>query len=579
MPRRRIVVLLATLALLGVSAFGSAATASAAPYATLTAPADGMQGFDPSSAFTWTAADSPDGYWLWVGTSPGSSDVLNTGRMSASQTAYFTSKALPAGKTLYARMWTITGGVFVPAPDVAFTAAPALTYPRKGAWDVDTTQPFTWGSDFQAASYRLTIGTTQGASDLFDSGNTVATSASVPGLPAGRTLWARLTTGYPDGHTATNDIWFTAAARAATLTNPLDGAQYVDPTQPLTWDPVSPADGYWVWIGTSPGANDVVNSGKLTKTSYLPKSLPAGKKLYARLWTINNAVFAHRADVAFAATAAFTNPLDGAKWVDTTKDFTWGGDPRASSYRVSIGTTRGASDVFDRSGISATSTSVPGLPVGKTLWARLTAQYADGASGSTDVSFTAAVRTATLTTPKAGALFSPAQAFTWDAVGAAEWYWLWIGTSPGANDVVSSGKVFGTSYKVKSLPVGKTLYARLWTMNGGVQAHSADVPFTPMVAPTKLTRPVDGRPGRVLLAVDRHEQGRQRPGQHGQDHEHVLHRARPSARADALRAGLYARRRAPGALTGRDVHGLAVVLLSPRRREERRRQPAPHVAA
>src|SRR4051794_31890333 len=67
------------------------------------------------------------------------------------------------------------------------------------------------------------------------------------------------------------------AAQPATLSYPTNGAQLVDANKPFTWNSVQSASGYWLWVGTSPGANDLVNSKTLTTTSYLARNLPPGR--------------------------------------------------------------------------------------------------------------------------------------------------------------------------------------------------------------------------------------------------------------------------------------------------------------
>ncbi len=480
--------LLALVALVSIGSSDVSTARAASSSATLTSPTDGAQHIDPTSPFTWNPVSGADSYWLWIGTSPGANDVVNSGNISGTS---YVPKALPPGQVLYARLWTYSGGLWSSASDVSFTAAPDLTYPTAGATNVDTSKPFTWGADSQATSYRLTIGTSQGASDLVDSGQLAVTSYAVPGLPVGKTLWARLTTQYGLTSTST-DISFTAAVRPATLTRPTDGSQHIDPGQAFTWNSVGGADSYWLWVGTSPGASDIVDSGNIAGTSYLPTNLPVGKPLYARLWTLNGGVWASAPDVSFSVAPSLTYPANGATEVDTTKPFTWTADTQATSYRLTIGTSQGASDLVDSGQTSNTSYAVPGLPAGKLLWARLTTQYGANSS-TTDSNFTAQVRTAQLTYPISGSQnVDTSKPLTWNAVSGADSYWLWIGTSPGANDLVDSGPITGTSYLAKNLPAGKTLYARLWTTNNGLQAHPDDVSFTALVGATTITSPANG---------------------------------------------------------------------------------------
>jgi trimeric autotransporter adhesin len=221
---------------------------------------------------------------------------------------------------------------------VSFTVAPSLSYPTNAAQNVDTTQPFALSADPGATSYRLSIGLNKGANDPFDSGSTINTPANVPGLPAARAWWARTTTSYGTT-TATLDISFTAAVRTTTLAAP-SGGEYFDPQLPFTWNAVSGASGYWLWVGTSRGASDLVNSSQLSGTSYVPQGLPAERTLYARLRAITNGIFAP-CDVAFTAAPTLSYPTNSARNVDTTQPFTRSGDPTATSYPLTIGSSQG----------------------------------------------------------------------------------------------------------------------------------------------------------------------------------------------------------------------------------------------
>ena len=75
--------------------------------------------------------------------------------------------------------------------------------PTNGAINVKTTNVFmAWSAQTGVQSYRLTIGTTLGAADVYDSGEVTATTRTVPSMPASRLLYARLRTTWPDARHA-----------------------------------------------------------------------------------------------------------------------------------------------------------------------------------------------------------------------------------------------------------------------------------------------------------------------------------------------------------------------------------------
>src|SRR3954463_427681 len=81
--------------------------------------------------------------------------------------------------------------------------------------------------------------------------------------------------------------------------------------------------------------------------------------------------------------------------------------------------------------------------------------------------------TASMQSPLASALTAPADGsnwtgftFQWTTVVGADCYYLYVGTTVGAKDVVNTGEVQVTSRTVPTLPLGVPLFARMWTKHG-----------------------------------------------------------------------------------------------------------------
>ena len=250
--------------------------------ATIVYPPDGTMAADFSRAIQWTTVPNVLAYYLYVGTSPGAKDLVNTGEIP--QTSYLASD-LPADRVLYARMWTksASGWQFV---DSTFSATSVQS--SKIAFPADGTvanlyNPFRWTRVANVEAYYLYVGTTVGAKDLVNTGETQQTSYLSPGLPTGTTLYARMWT-KAAGVWRYVDSTFTAAPTTpltATLTYPTAGAANVDVTQPLQWTSVANVQAYYLYVGYVVGANDLVNTGETLHTSYLAASLPSGRVLYA----------------------------------------------------------------------------------------------------------------------------------------------------------------------------------------------------------------------------------------------------------------------------------------------------------
>jgi hypothetical protein len=134
---------------------------------------------------------------------------------------------------------------------------------------------------------------------------------------------------------------------------PVNGATNVDTSLPLQWTPVGDAQAYYLYIGTSRGAKDLVDSGELHTTWYYAYGLPANQLLYARLWTWKNSVWRYT-DITFTTgsaglplVATVITPANGATNVDPNGLIQWTSLPNAEKYYVFVGSTPGTNDLID----------------------------------------------------------------------------------------------------------------------------------------------------------------------------------------------------------------------------------------
>lgn len=484
-------------------------TAATAPIAHFTNPTAGATNLDLATPFQWTTVTGASAYYLTVGTTLGARDLVDTGQLSAN--SYTINRELPAGTTLYARVYTLYGGLWRSA-DATFTAAAAPTIalahldaPADGASGFDPSLPFRWTAVDGAQAYYLTVGTSVGARDLVDSGATTNTQyLTAATLPVGITLYARLYT-YTSGRWRPVDSTFSAAAAApvtlATLTYPSDGATNVDATQPFHWTAVDGASGYYLTVGSSIGGRDLVDSGQTLNTQYLvPTSLPAGVVVYARLYTLLNGTW-RPVDSTFTATtptpvprAQLTYPADGTTTADPSVPFQWTSVDGASGYYLTVGTSVGARDLVDSGATTSTQyLTFATLPAGITLYARLYTNV-KGVWLPSDSTFVAAAPpVAYFTNPLAKTAVDYTQPFAWTAVDGATAYYLTVGTTPGGRDIVDSGSLSTTRYIVSaSFDAGTTYFARIYTLYGGRWRWS-DVAFYGATAPIAAFRyPLDG---------------------------------------------------------------------------------------
>ena len=361
----------------------------------LTYPAQGATSIDPNQAWTWISVPNAQAYYLYIGTSPGANDLVDTHEIQT--TSYTLRAALPPNQTLYARLWTKVGGIWRYS-DIWFRAALVigrLTYPPNGGAGVDQTRPATWTSAPDAQAYYLYIGTTLGGRDVLDSAATQLTFYPIAGLPSHTTLYARLWT-LLGGVWRYSDSTFSAGPIAPEFTYPLNGATAVDPAQPFTWIPPAGAQAHTLMIGTSPGANDVMNSGEIKTTSQAVPALPA-RTLYARVWSKVNGGWTRHSDITFTPRddprrAFMIAPAGNGAAFDTGQPFQWSSAVLAKGYRLTIGTSPGATDLHDSGVVQSTRRFVRNLPIGVPLFGRLQTQFNGEWSGH-DFQFTATSNT------------------------------------------------------------------------------------------------------------------------------------------------------------------------------------------
>lgn len=474
--------------------------------AAFTYPLDGDQVVDTRQPFTWNSVTGAQSYYLKIGTTPGASELLNTGELPSTITAY-TVPRLPVGQTLYARLWTKANDTLVLYSDVSFQAMdrPAtFLAPVDGAQFVDQRQPFAWTPVATAQAYELKIGTTADGLDLLDSGELPATQTSLTlpvTLPAHQTLYASIST-------KLNDTWFDstisfqALPYPAQFTYPVNGSQFVDTRQPFTWVGTAGAEGYYVKVGTSPGGEDVLKSGELdaSVTSLLMPSLPVGTTLYAALWTKGNGAWLLHCDISFVAVArpaTFINPQNGATAVDQRLPITWTAIDGAQGYSVRIGDTPGGRNLVDTGGLTAQTTSYNlrnELPANVPLYARLSTRLNDH-WWSEDITFQVVPRPATFVTPLDHAVNVDTRLpVQWTSIASAQAYVLTIGTSPGTKDLIDSGELAAgtTAYQLAAgLPPNQTVYARIATKFNNLWLYS-DISFQAVARPATFIYPQDG---------------------------------------------------------------------------------------
>ncbi|MGH9124413.1 MAG: hypothetical protein ACRDZ8_06760 [Acidimicrobiales bacterium] len=299
--------------------------------------------------------------------------------------------AVDAAGDLYVADAQSNEAVKVPVDEATFT------YPTNGLVGVDVHQPFQWTGVPSASAYDMVIGTSPQGAQLFNSGVLPAsqTSIQVPALPFGEALYATLLTQKGGRFTSFEGIEFSVAPVGASFTYPHNGDNGVDTTKPFSWTDVLGVKGYTLTIGTTPGADDVLDSRILpaTQSSLDTGALPPGVPLYAALRTEANGVFGPPQSIVFTAApgeATFSYPFNGQAGVSPSHPLTWTTIPEAQGYLLTIGTTVYGTNLLKSAPLPPAQSSYPppALRPLTTYYATLLTEVNGKYSRSTTIGFT-----------------------------------------------------------------------------------------------------------------------------------------------------------------------------------------------
>jgi hypothetical protein len=344
--------------------------------AVLTSPAPGSTLAGSTVGFSWGAATAASGYSLWLGSAPGTDDLYHSGKVTVTSVS---AGNLPVnGEPVYATLFTTIGTATL-SNTYSFTAAAqaVLIAPAPATTLVGPTATFSWTPGTgNTTGYSLWLGSTGvGSSNLYNSHHITATSVSAGNLPTnGEQIYARLSTTI-NGITYHYDYLYTAVAQAV-LTTPAPATTLVGPTVTFTWTAgTGNTTGYSLWLGSTPGADDLYHSGEITATSAKAGNLPTnGQPVYATLFTTINGVTVQAAYTYTAvAQAVLTTPAPGSVLGGSSVAFTWTpGTGGTTSYSLWLGSAPGTSNLYHSGTTTATTVTATGLPTnGETIYATL----------------------------------------------------------------------------------------------------------------------------------------------------------------------------------------------------------------
>ena len=290
---------------------------------------------------------------------------------------------------------TYTVAVTVPAAAGVVAAAAPVTAPLASAAPVPikaqltgpvanggvlpgATLTFTWNAGRGVSGYRLSVGTTEGAPDLYDGVEGLALSHTVTLPTNGADLYVTLRS-MINGVWMANNYLFSAADTTvrAVLITPADQSLLTAAVQTFTWGAVPGAQSYWLSIGSTDGGNDLYNASQgtaLTQDVTLPTD---GRELFVALQTSLNGQWVASNSTLTAAgngaptSAQLTSPADQSVLTGGTVTFTWDAGVGVSEYWLSLGSSPSATDLYTASQGSNRSVTIAVPTDGSPLYLNL----------------------------------------------------------------------------------------------------------------------------------------------------------------------------------------------------------------
>ena len=281
---------------------------------------------------------------------------------------------------LVADGWTITDGDI--DPNCSLPTCTQLTTPADAATNIAINTDLTWSAISNADGYFISIGTTTGATNIlnnFDATDGTITTYNPPtDFVENQTYFVTVIAYNSVGNaTSCTETSFTTETIATIpsctqLISPADTATDVAINTDLTWTAVSDADGYFISIGTTTGATDILNNFDITDgtiTTYNPPADFVENQTYFVTVIAYNSVgnatsctetsFTTKIVATVPDCTELTNPVNEATNVSISTDLTWSSVTNANGYRISIGTTLGGTDIENNTDLGNVTTYNP----------------------------------------------------------------------------------------------------------------------------------------------------------------------------------------------------------------------------
>ena len=445
----------------------------------MTGPTNGSRLTSASATFSWGASPGASNYALWVGSNPGTYDLyfkLEGGNLSDN-----VSNLPVDGRPIYVRLYSLINGAWV-FKSYTYTAvdnrAQMSSPAGNGSAFAASSVNFTWSAGTGVTNYALWVGSSPGGNDLYGKIEGAVYADTVNNLPMdGRPIYVTLWS-YLNGKWVSNYYNYTALDNKAQMTSPVNGSALGSSSVNFSWSPGAGASAYWLWVGSSPGAYDLYSKNEgasLSDTVNIPSAAINGHTIYVRLYSLINGAWAFNSYVytALDEKAQMISPAGGNALNSTSATFNWSASPGASAYGLWVGSSPGAYDLYIKNEGGSLSDTVNNLPTdGRRIYVRLYTLTSAGwrFNAYTYDAITSSTGSPSVLTSHANGstLASSSAAFAWNAGIGATAYALWVGNTPGGNELYSALEKNGLADTVTNVPEdGSPVYVTVWSFING----------------------------------------------------------------------------------------------------------------
>ncbi len=274
------------------------------------------------------------------------------------------------------------------------------------------------------------------------------------------------------------------------ITGPVNNEVNVPVDTEIAWNAVAGVDGYFLSLGTSLGGTELLDELATSATSYSPpEGLPENTRIYVTItlfffdqdnFPCPSESFITEDVTVPPACTDLVSPDDGALDVNVNAAIDWAYAPRATGYRLSLGTSPGGSELLSDEILDNSQSYQPtvALPFETQIYVRVVPFNENGpAAGScTEYSF---ITAAALAIPGCTALISPADGavnvpltpiLEWAPSPGAAAYRVSLGTAPGLNNILDNASFATTATPVIDFQPNRTFFVTIIPYNGAGSA-------------------------------------------------------------------------------------------------------------